>query len=186
VDADAPEAEHEPEAPAVPTAPSGSRSFSPLQVAAAVVIVLLVAALVVTQLQLSNANGRTGLTSDQTSAVAAARTYAADVATYDYRHLTQSFAKVEAESTPSFKSSFIKSSNGLSKVLVQYKATATAKVLTAGLVSQTSSQAVVIVFVNQTVANTTDKGTSTTDDSRIKVTVDRSNGRWLLQQLKVL
>ncbi len=147
----------------------------------------LVAGLVVTQVQLSDKNaGNGGLTSAQTGAVAAARTFATDVASYDYRHLHQDFGKVEKESTPSFRKSFIQSSGGLTKVLLQYHATAKATVLAAGLVSFTSSKAVVILFVNQTVSNTAQKGGATTDNSRIRVTEVRSGNTWILSKLLLL
>ena len=68
---------------------------------------------------------------------------------------------------------------------MQYKATASAKVLAAALSSISSSKAVVLLFVNQSVANSTQQGVST-DDSRIEVTLVRGNGRWLLEDLKIL
>jgi Mce-associated membrane protein len=147
-----------------------------------VVIVGLAVALIVSQVQLSNQNA---LNADRTSAVAAAKVFAHDVATYSYRHLHRDFGRVESESTAAFRRDFIRSSGSLSKVLVQYKATASAKVLEAGVSSIDSNKAVVLVFVNQSVANSTQQGVRT-DDSRIKVTLVRHDGRWLLQDLKVV
>jgi Mce-associated membrane protein len=148
----------------------------------AVVIVGLVAALLVIGLSGSDS---TSLNAYDQSAIAAGQGFALDVATYDYRHLHRDFAKVEAEATPSFRRTFIQSSGGLSKVLLQYHATAKAKALSAGLVSIDASDAVVIVFLNQTVTNTAQKG-STTDNSRIEVTLLRYGNGWLLQKLKLL
>jgi Mce-associated membrane protein len=147
-----------------------------------VVIVGLAVALIVSQVRLSNQNS---LAAERTSAVAAARVFAHDVATYSYRHLHRDFGRVEGESTPSFRRNFIRSSDGLSKVLVQYKATASAKVLAAGVSTISAGKAVVLLFVNQSVANSSQQGVST-DDSRIEVTLVRSDGRWLLQDLKVV
>ncbi len=158
------------------------RRFLVIEVASLVVIAGLAVALIVSQVRLSNQGS---LAVDQTSAVATAKADANDVATYSYLHLHRDFGKVESESTPSFRRSFIGSSNGLSKVLVQYKATASAKVLAAGVSSISSSKAVVLLFVNQSVANSTQQGVST-DDSRIEVTLVRGNGRWLLEDLKLL
>jgi Mce-associated membrane protein len=166
-----------------PSAASPRRSrVTPVRIVTALVLALLVAALVVTQWQLAD---QRSLNNERSSALSAARTYAADVAGYDYRHLHQDFARVEQEATPSFRRSFIKSSNGLSKVLVQYHATASAKVIAAGLASVSSTQAVVVLFVNQSVSNTAQKGGPTTDDSRITLTLDRSGGRWLISDLKL-
>ena len=111
-----------------------------------------------------------------------------DVATYSYRHLHRDFSRVEQESTPAFRRTFVKSSEGLSKVLTQYKATAaTASILSAGVVSATPSWAIVILFVNQKVTNTAQKSSGpTTDNSRIRITLVRSGNRWLLDSLRLL
>ena len=162
--------------------PSARRRFLVVEGVSLVVIVGLAIALIVSQVQLSNQDS---LNPDRTSAVAAAKAYAHDVATYSYLHLHRDFGRVESESTPSFRRSFIRSSDSLAKVLVQYKATASAKVLAAGVSSISSTKAVVLLFVNQSVANSTQQGLST-DDSRIEVTLLRSGGRWLLQDLKLV
>jgi Mce-associated membrane protein len=161
---------------------SARRRFLVIEAVSLVVIVGLAVALIVSQVQLSNQNS---LNADRTSAVAAAKGFAHDVATYSYRHLHRDFGRVEGESTPSFRRDFIRSSDSLSKVLVQYKATASAKVLEAGVSSIDSGNAVVLLFVNQSVANSTRQGVST-DASRIEVTMVRGDGRWLLKDLKVV
>ncbi len=161
---------------------SARRRFGIVEVVALLVIVALAVALIISRVQLSNQGSQNA---DQSGAVAAAKTDAIDVATYSYLHLQRDFGRVEAESTPSFRHSFIRSSGSLSKVLVQYKATASAKVLRAAIESISDSKAVVLLFVNQSVANSTQQGPST-DDSRIVVTLVRSGDRWLLQDLKLL
>jgi Mce-associated membrane protein len=171
------------EEPARSPAPPSSSLLGPRRLVVVLVVALLVAGLVVTQLQLSSQHA---LNNERTTALAAARTGASDVATYSYAHLHRDFAKVEGESTPAFRRSFVQSSGGLTKVLSQYKATATAKVLAAGISSITSTKAVAILFVNQTVKNTAQKGGPTTDDSRIEITLVRSGGRWLIDRLKLL
>jgi Mce-associated membrane protein len=165
-----------------PREPSARRRFGLVEAVALIVIVALAVALIISRVQLSNEDS---LNADRSGAVAAAKTDAIDVATYSYLHLHRDFGKVEAQSTPSFRRSFIRSSGSLSKVLVQYKATASAKVLRAAVQSISDSKAVVLLFVNQTVANSTQQGAST-DDSRIEVTLVHSGDRWLLQDLKLL
>jgi Mce-associated membrane protein len=162
--------------------PSARRRFGVFEVVGLIVIVALAVALIISRVQLSDQGSSNA---GQSGAVAAARTDAIDVATYSYLHLHRDFGRVEAEATPSFRRSFIRSSDSLSKVLVQYKATASAKVLRAAVESISGSKAVVLLFVNQSVANSTQKGVST-DDSRIEVTLTRSDNRWLLQDLKLL
>ncbi len=162
--------------------PSARRRFGVVEVVALVVIVALAVALIISRVQLSNQGSDNA---DRSSAVATAKHDAIDVATYSYLHLHRDFGQVESESTPSFRRSFIKSSDSLSKVLVQYKATASAKVLKSAVESISDSKAVVLLFVNQSVANSTQQGVST-DDSRIEVTLVRSGDRWLLQNLKLI
>ena len=178
----APEATAPEPAPAdVPPRPA--RRLSLLQGVTALIVVLLVAAVIVSQWQLSD---QRSLTADRASALSTATSFAIDVSSYDYRQLHQDFARVEAESTTSFAKNFVQSSGSLSKVLVQYKATAKAKVLAAGLVSISSSKAVVILFVNQTVTNTAQTNGPTVDNSRVRVYLVRSAGRWRLADLTVL
>lgn len=178
--------EAEPDAdPAVrqePRDPSARRRFGIVEVVGLIVIVALAVALIISRVQLSDEGSQNA---DQSGAVAAAKTDAIDVATYSYLHLQRDFGRVEAEATPSFRRSFIRSSDSLSKVLVQYKATASAKVVRAAVESSSNSKAVVLLFVNQSVANSTQQGV-TTDDSRIEVTLTRSGNRWLLKDLKLL
>jgi Mce-associated membrane protein len=171
----------EPEVRPDPRDTSARRRFLVIEAVSLVVIVGLAVALIVSQVQLSNQNS---LNADRTSAVAAAKGFAHDVATYSYRHLHRDFGRVESESTPKFRHTFTQSSGSLSKVLVQYKAVATAKVLRAGVASISSSKAVVLLFVDQSVRNSA-QGVSK-DTNRIEVTLVRSSGRWMLEDLKLL
>ena len=69
--------------------------------------------------------------------------------------------------------------------IVRYDASAWANVVGAGLVSATTSRAVVLVFLNQTVQNTLQKNKPTTE-SRVEITLLRSAGRWLIEQVSLL
>jgi hypothetical protein len=53
------------------------------------------------------------------------------------------------------------------------------------MVSATTSRAVALVFLNQTVDNTIQKNKPTTE-SRVEVTLLRSGGRWLIDQVSLL
>jgi Mce-associated membrane protein len=149
----------------------------------AVVVAVLAAGVIVSQWQLSD---QRDLASARDSATAAARVYAVDVASYDYRHLTRDFAVVEQESTPEFRKSFVQSSGSLAKVLAQYKAIAKGSVVASGVTSATTSEAVVVLFVNQTVTNTAQTSGSTPDNSRIQMTLVRPGSKWLISDLNLL
>lgn len=64
----------------------------------------------------------------------------------------------------------------------QQKITATANVAAAAPVSATESQAVVLVFVNQTTVIGNEPPTNTA--SSVRITLERSAGRWLISQFE--
>jgi Mce-associated membrane protein len=148
----------------------------------AVALVVAVVFLTLTQLSLNSGDS---LNSARTSALTAAKSYAVDLASYNYKHLDQDFGKVLAESTSTFKQNFTQSSEALKTTLTRYDASATANVVAAGLVSATTSRAVALVFLNQTVDNTLQKNKPTTE-SRVEITLLRSGGRWLIDQVSLL
>jgi Mce-associated membrane protein len=121
----------------------------------------------------------------RSSALASARTAAVEIGGYDYRHLGQDFGRVLASSTPSFRRSFSQSSDALRSTLRGYDATSAAKVVSAGLVSSTPTRAVVLVLLDQTISNSA-QSKPTTERSQIEITLVRSKGRWLIDQVTLL
>ena len=149
---------------------------------AGVVVVALAVGLALSLSALSNQNA---LASSRTTALAAARTYSVELASYNYRNLNRDFGTVAANSTPSFRRTFAESSDALKSTLTRYKATAAASVVSAGVVSATTSRAVVLVFLDQNIANST-QTKPTTDRSQVEITLVRSGGRWLVDQVTLL
>lgn len=173
----------EPEAPvAVSAAPRRRRAGLAVTACLLLATAGLAVALVLTALGLSNDNS---LDNARSGALAAARTYAVDLAGYDYRHLAQDFGVVLAHSTPSFRKTFSQSSSALAPTLTKYHATAKAKVVAAGVVSATTSQVVVLVLVDQTVTNSTQRS-PTVDRSQLEITLDPSGTGWLINQVTLL
>jgi Mce-associated membrane protein len=147
-----------------------------------VVAVALAVALILTLLALGN---KSSLDSARTSALSAARADAVKLAGYDYRHLDRDFGAVVADSTPSFRRKFTQAGDALKNTLSKYHAIAVAHVVSAGLVSATTSRAVALVFLTQKVTNSTQKN-STSDRSQVEITLVRSGGRWLIDQVNLL
>ena len=167
------------------TAPSVKRRWmrsNPALAGACLVVAALTVALILSLLALTNQDAQAGA---RTSALAAARTYAVQLASYDYRNLDRNFATVAGESTPSFRRSFTESSDALKATLAKYKATAGATVVSAGLVSSGTSQAVALVFLTQKIANAT-QAKPTTDRSQVQISLVKSGGRWLINQVTLL
>jgi Mce-associated membrane protein len=116
------------------------------------------------------------------SAVEAAKSYAVEFGSYDYRHLDADFAKVAAHLTPEFKKSYIESSSRLKPAIAQVKGVAVGTVRAAGLVSATATTAVVAVFLDQKVTTSQSK-TPRIDRNRLLVTMERSGSTWLISKL---
>jgi Mce-associated membrane protein len=151
-------------------------------VGALVVIAALAAGLILSLLRVSDLNT---VNSARSSALAAAKTYTIEVASYDYRHLTRNFGVVEAHSTASFKGTWSQSSQALIPVLTKYHATSVAQVVAAGVESASTNRVVVVLFVNQTVTNDTQRQ-ATTDQSRLEMTLVHEHGHWLIDKLTLL
>jgi Mce-associated membrane protein len=185
VDAEAPATEPSP-SPSAPVSPSaGPRARVAAHAGAVIAGVVAVALAVVLVLTLMAVGNRDALNGARTSALAAARTDAVELAGYNYRHLNADFAVVMATSTPTFRRSFTQTSNALKGALTRFHANAVANVVAAGVVSATTSRVVALVFLTQKVKNTTQSGTST-DRSQIEITLLRSGGRWLINQVTLL
>ena len=150
--------------------------------ACAVAVLGLLVGLIIS---LTSSGSDNSLENARASALTAAQTYSVEIAGYDYRHLNQDFGVVLSHSTPAFKQSFVKSSDALRATLVKYHATATAKVVAAGVVSATTSKVVVLVFLDQVVTNTNQKA-PTTDRSQVEMTLTASGGSWLIDGVVLL
>ena len=149
------------------------------------VILILIGALIFTVLRVRDQDSQSSL---RNSAFRSAGTYGIYLSSYDYKNLNgpnSAWANVEKHATPKFRHDFETTSSDLSKLLSQYNATATGQVVDVGLESVTSSKAVALIFVDQTVTNTVQKPNSVTQPLRVKLTMIRQNGQWLIDQLQV-
>jgi Mce-associated membrane protein len=158
----------------------GRRGRIVLAAALAVLVVAMAGGLIVTWSSLRDhqADDRA-----RTEALAAARSYAVDLASYDYHNLDRQFSVVLAHATPAFAKSFTQTSFQLRSLLTKYSATAKATVLAAGLESASTSRAVAVVFLNQTVTNTTQKPGTTTVHTRLQMTLVHTSGQWSIDRV---
>lgn len=116
------------------------------------------------------------------SALTAARQAALDFTTYDYRSLGKDFARVTAQATGTFKTSFAAQATKLSSLLVQAKATASGQIITAGVAQLSPRTATVLVILDDHVQNVT-APSGTVKHYRMTVELSRVHGRWLVSQL---
>lgn len=148
----------------------------------ALVVVGLAAGLIISRRQLSD---RDAADQARSSALAAAQTYAVDLASYDYQHLDKDFGLVATHSTGSFKDQFQKASATLKPLIIQYKGSAKAVVHGAGVVVATTDKATIVMFVDQTVTNT-NSPTPRVDRNRVTMTLVQQGGQWLISQVDLV
>jgi Mce-associated membrane protein len=145
-------------------------------------VALLIAAVVVTQIRLHNANAESDA---RATALVAAKTFSAELSTYDYHHLDRDFGAVVNHSTGKFKTDFSKASKDLEPLITKYQATSAGNVSAAGVSDATADRATVIVFVDQTVRNT-NSPQPRVDRNRLRLTLTHASGAWLVEKVEIL
>lgn len=159
-----------------------SRGMKATAAAAVVVMLGLVAALALALLQ----HGRDQALSDsRASALGAARTFAVDLANYDYSEVDQAFQTVIDHSTGQFRDEFGKAAPDRAAAITRKQASATGKVLDAAVVDLSGDRATVIAFVDQTVVEANPQSTQVAR-GRLRLTLVRSGGGWLVSKLENL
>jgi Mce-associated membrane protein len=172
----------------VADAPAGRVGrVGPPAVAAVVVLAVLAAVTVaLAGLVASRVSSVNAVDATRGDVVGAATSGVATVLSYDYRHLDSDFARAQGLLTASFRKQYDDTTaKGVRPLAAKYKAISSADVSAAGVVEDGRDRAVVLVFVNQTVTNS-QLSAPRLDRSRIKVSLVRSHGRWLIDKLTTL
>ncbi|HEY0560565.1 MAG TPA: hypothetical protein VGD03_09805 [Frankiaceae bacterium] len=120
----------------------------------------------------------------RTSATAAARSYALDFSTYDYRHLDADFARVQSHLTGSFKADYASTSGSLKQLITQYRGVSTAQVVGAAPSHVGAEHATVLLFLDQTVTNTAAPDPRL-DRNRLTLSLLRAGDHWLVSDLQL-
>jgi Mce-associated membrane protein len=145
------------------------------------VVVLLAAAVCATTVRRDRTNVAAG-----NSALAAARTSAVTILSYDYRHLDADFAGATALTTGSLRTDYqATTSKAVAQLAAQTHAVVSAKVVAGGVVRSTSTTATVLLFVDQTTTSNR-LSSAQTDQNRVELTLHKSGTRWLVSGLKAL
>lgn len=116
------------------------------------------------------------------SAVKAAKEFAVDFGSYDYRHLETDFREVASRMTPDFARSYLDSSGRLEPTFEQYKTQVTAQIQAYGVTSVSTSRATVVIFLDQTV-RTSQSSTPRIDRNRLELHLVHQDGKWLVTEL---
>lgn len=114
----------------------------------------------------------------------AAVSYAQVLTSIDSDNVDENFKQVLDGATGEFKDMYSQSSVELRQLLVENKATANGLVVESAVQSVSKDKAVVLLFVDQSVSNTK-LPDPRIDRSRMKMTLEKVDGRWLASQVEL-
>lgn len=115
----------------------------------------------------------------------AAIKYAGVLTSIDSNNVDENFRQVLDGSTGEFKDMYTQSSVQLRQLLIDNKATAHGVVVDSAIASRSADKVVVLVFIDQTVANMAVPDPRI-DRSRIKMTMEKVDGRWRAAKVQLL
>ncbi len=113
-----------------------------------------------------------------------ATSYAEVLTSIDSNNLDENFADVLNGATGDFKDMYTRDSVELRQLLVDNKATAHGVVVDSALQSESKDKVVVLLLVDQTVTNTA-RPDARSDSSRMKITMEKVDNRWLASQVEL-
>jgi len=121
----------------------------------------------------------------RSAALSAATTFVVQATNYDYQQIDDEFQSVIDRSTGEFRQKFLAASAGAKKKIVDFQARSQGVVEDAAVRDVTTDSATVLVVADQQVLNTSPDGPRAEHD-RLRVTLLRSGGRWLVSKLESL
>ncbi|GFG87428.1 MULTISPECIES: Mce protein [Mycobacteriaceae] len=114
----------------------------------------------------------------------AAVDYAQVLTSIDSGKVDDDFATVLNGATGDFKDTYTKASVELRQLLIDNKASARGTVVDSAVQSESTDKVVVLVMVDQTVSNTA-RPDPRVDRSRMKMTMQKVDGRWLAGKVEL-
>lgn len=115
----------------------------------------------------------------------AAIAYAQVLTSIDSNKVDENFKQVLDGATGEFKDMYTQSSVKLRQLLIDNKATAHGVVVDSAIQSESTDRVVVLLFIDQTVTNTAAPDPRI-DRSRIKMTMEKVDGRWRASKVQLL
>lgn len=117
-------------------------------------------------------------------ALEAAKKYIITLTSVDTNAIDKNFTDVLDGSTGEFKDMYTKSSAQLRQTLIDNKAAAHGSVIDAAVQSATEDKVDVVLFVDQSVSNGAAPAPQL-DRSRVKMTMEKVDGRWLASKVEL-
>lgn len=124
------------------------------------------------------------LASAEAAGQRAAVNYAEVLTSIDSDKVDDDFAAVLNGATGQFKDTYSKASVQLRQLLIDNKAAAKGTVMQSAVQSGSTNTVVVLLMVNQSVTNTA-RPDPRIDRSRMKMTMDKVDGRWLASKVEL-
>lgn len=115
----------------------------------------------------------------------AAIAYAQVLTSIDSNKVDENFKQVLDGATGEFKDMYTQSSVKLRQLLIDNKATAHGVVVDSAIQSESTDRVVVLLFIDQSVTNTAAPDPRV-DRSRIKMTMEKVDGRWRASKVQLL
>lgn len=124
------------------------------------------------------------IASASSAALAAARSYAEALTSIDSTSVDDNFATVIDGATGQFKDMYTQSATQLRQVLIDNKAMSKGVVLDAAVKSASKNSVEILLFVDQAITNVASPS-ARIDRSRVDVTMERVDGRWLASHVEL-
>ncbi len=152
---------------------------------AALVITCLVAAVVCAVVFGWKLKNRNEIDSAAQQASATAQAYAVTLTSIDAQHIDENFTAVLDGATGEFKDMYAQSSQQLKSLLIQNSARSQGTVVDWSIKSASKNRVQVMMFVDQDVTNSASPEPRV-DRSRILMTMDKVDGRWLASKVDMV
>lgn len=119
------------------------------------------------------------------AALPSARSHAKEILSYDYNRIDADIARAKKDITGSFKSEYADTSKVVKPLALQYHVVVVATIKAASVVSASPDKVVVLLFVDQKTTSTRIAGPKT-DQSRVRMTLVKTGGAWLVAKVDAL
>jgi Mce-associated membrane protein len=126
-----------------------------------------------------------GAAGARAEALDAAKRYALDLTSYDYRTMDRNFGLVAQNASPGFAAQYKQVSDQLSGIIGKYQGVSVGTVLDAGVAGGDGSRVDVLLFIDQRITNTQTKDPRT-DRSRMRMSLVSQDGTWKIDSLTLV
>lgn len=176
----------EPPPPADDPGPRPERPRRRSDLLVLVALALVVALAVTAGLLVLRARGEDRVEQARSAARAAGERHAVTLLSYDHRHLDRDFSRAEAVITGSFAQDYAQTTEKVVRPTAeQVKAVVTAEVVSSSVVRASENRVVLLLFVDQTTTSTRLEGPKV-DLNRVRMTLTRTGGQWLVSAVDAL